>query len=163
MTSHRSIMINAGRAVCDSEVVRSYCVEHFGRGIAVNVGAYPNGIPGENDAPFLWLIPADDENESVAADQTFTFRGVVGGLVRGAGGEKVITVVEAERTATANGLTVNGGNKIVEDLRDIILGVIRDAKAGARVMRIRRDENDMSHFPLEWAEFFVEYVDSATL
>ena len=39
-----------------------------------------------------------------------------------------------------------------------ILGVIRNAKAGARVMRIRRQETDMAHFPLEWAEFFVEYI-----
>lgn len=163
MTSHRTIMTNAGRAVVESEAVRDYCVQHFGRGLAVNVGAYPQGIPGESDAPFLWLIPADDENESVAVDQTFTVRGVLGGLVKGENGEMVLRLVESERTATANGLAVNGGNKVVEDLRDMILCVIRDAKAGARVLRIRRQENDMAHFPLEWAEFFVEYVDDVTL
>ena len=163
MTSHREIMTNAARAVCSSTQVLEYCMQHFGRGLAVNVGAYPQGVPGEKDAPFLWLTPADDENESVAVDQTFTMRGVLGGLVRGPSGEKVITVVETARTASANGLTINGGNKIVEDLRDMILGVMRNAKAGARVLRIRRQENDMAHFPLEWAEFFVEYMEPEDL
>lgn len=163
MTSHREILTNAGRAVCDSETVRDYCVANFGRGLAVNVGAYPQGVPSEDDSPFLWLTPAEDENEAVATDQTFTVRGVVGGLLTGDSGEIVIQDVETERTATANGLTINGGNKIVEDLRDLILEIIRDAKAGARVLRIRRQENDISHFPLEWAEFFVEYIEPEIL
>lgn len=158
MTSHRSIMVAAARAVKDSAEVLDYCMGHFGRGLAVNVGAYPHGIPGEADAPFLWLTPADDENESVAVDESFSMRGVVGGLVLGESGEKVVSVVEAARTATANGLVVNGGNAVVEGLRDLVLSVVRNARAGARVARVRRVENDMSHFPLEWAEFFVEYA-----
>ena len=162
MTSHRQIMTDAATAVRDSETVRAYAVQHFGRGLEINVGAYPQGIPGEADAPFLWLY-AEGENEEVAADETFTVRAVVGALVQGPYGEKKIKSVVTERTATANGLVVNGGNKLVEDFRDIIMGVVREAKAGAIVSKMRRTENDLSHFPLEWAEFEIDYFEPEAL
>jgi hypothetical protein len=60
-------------------------------------------------------------------------------------------------------LTLNGGNAIVEELRDICMYVVRNAGAGAIVNRIRREENDISHFPLEWATFFVEYLEPESL
>ena len=162
MISHRSVMAAAGAAVRDSADVLEYCLQHFGRGLAVHVGAYAQGVPGIEDSPFLWIIP-QDENEAVNEDQVFTVRMTVGGAVKGSGGEKVITNVVTPRTAEANGLTVNGGNAIVEDLRDIIIGVVRNAKAGARVRAIRREENDISHFPLEWATIFVEYFEPEAL
>ena len=162
MISHRSVMAAAGAAVRDSEAVLYYCIAHFGRGLAVHVGAYAQGIPGISDAPFLWIIP-QEENEAVNEDEVFTVRMTVGGAVKGSGGEKVITNVVTPRTAEANGLTVNGGNAIVEDLRDIIIGVVRNAKAGARVRAIRREENDIAHFPLEWATIFIEYFEPESL
>lgn len=162
MISHRSIMAAAGRAVCDSEDVRAYCAEHFGRGLAVHVGAYAQGVPGAEDAPFLWIIP-QEENEAVNEDEIFTVRMTVGGTVKGPHGEKVVTNVVVPRTVTDNGLTVNGGNAVVEDLRDIIIGVVRSAKCGARIRAIRREENDISHFPLEWATMFVEYFEPESL
>lgn len=88
---------------------------------------------------------------------------IVGGLVTGPDGEKYVRVVGVERTDAANGLVVNGGNKIVEDLRDMILAIVREARAGAIVSRIRRAENDISHFPLEWAEMYVEYIEPESL
>lgn len=87
----------------------------------------------------------------------------VGGCVKGEGGERVITNRITERTNTQNGLTVNGGNAVVEQLRDIIMQVVRNAKAGARIVAMRREENDIAHFPLEWAEFFVEYFEEESL
>lgn len=162
MTSHRSVMAAAGEAVRDSADVLNYCLQHFGRGLAVHVGAYAQGVPGIEDSPFLWIIP-QEENEAVNEDEVFTVRMTVGGAVKGSGGEKVITNVVTPRTAEANGLTVNGGNAIVEDLRDIIIGVVRNAKAGARVRAIRREENDIAHFPLEWATIFVEYFEPESL
>jgi hypothetical protein len=75
----------------------------------------------------------------------------------------VIENIVAPRTANANGLTLNGGNAIVEDLRDIIMRIVRNANAGAIVNRIRREENDISHFPLEWATFHVEYIEPESL
>ena len=162
MISHRSVMAAAGAAVRDSLDVLYYCIAHFGRGLAVHVGAYAQGVPGVDDSPFLWIIP-QEENEAVNEDEVFTVRMVVGGAVKGEGGEKVITNVVTPRTAEANGLTVNGGNAIVEDLRDIIIGVVRNAKAGARVRAIRREENDIAHFPLEWATIFIEYFEPESL
>lgn len=162
MISHREIMIRLAESVLNSEAVATYCLERFGRGLAINVGAYPSGIPGEEDSPFLWVQPKE-ENEEVAVDQTFTVRLVVAGLVKGPNGERVISDVRAERTETSNGLTVNGGNKVVEDLRDLIISVIREAKCGAIVARIRREENDISHFPLEWATMYVEFNEPESL
>lgn len=162
MISHRSVMAAAGAAVRDSVAVLEYCIANFGRGLAVHVGAYAQGVPGIEDSPFLWIIP-QEESEAVNEDEVFTVRMTVGGAVKGPGGEKVITNVVTPRTAEANGLTVNGGNAIVEDLRDIIIGVVRNAKAGARVRAIRREENDIAHFPLEWATIFIEYFEPESL
>ena len=162
MTAHRTILVNVATAVKNSDTVKDYCVANFGRGLAINVGAYAAAFPGENDSPFLWITPVE-ENEAIKDDDIFTARFVVGGCVKGLSGEKVIANVVAERTATANGLTVNGGNAIVETLRDKILAVVRNAGAGAIVNRIRREENDIAHLPLEWATFYVEYLEPESL
>ena len=162
MISHRQIMNNAATAVCESVDVLNYCVQHFGRGLDVHVGAYAAAVPGEKQSPFLWITP-EDENEAVKEDDLFSVRFVVAGLVKGENGEKVIENVVTPRTASANGLTLNGGNAIVEDLRDIIMRIVRNANAGAIVNRIRREENDISHFPLEWAVFYVEYLEPENL
>lgn len=162
MTAHRQIMNNIATAIAESEAVRDFCIENFGRGLAVHVGAYAAAVPGEREAPFCWITP-QDENEATKDDDLFTVRIVIGGLVKGPSGEKVITNVVIERTETDNGLTLNGGNAIVEDLRDLILVLVRNAKAGAIVNRIRREENDIAHFPLEWATFYVEYLEPDSL
>ena len=162
MTAHRQIMNNIATAIAESEAVRDFCIENFGRGLAVHVGAYAAAVPGEKEAPFCWITP-QDENEATKDDDLFTVRIVIGGLVKGPSGEKVITNVVIERTETDNGLTLNGGNAIVEDLRDLILVLVRNAKAGAIVNRIRREENDIAHFPLEWATFYVEYLEPDSL
>ena len=163
MTSHRSILTKLATAIQASAPVAEYCARHFGRGLAINVGAYANGIPDENDSPFLWIHAANDENEQVGSEDSFTVRLVVAGCVKGPDGERYIENVVNERTASANGLTINGGNVIVEDLRDMIIGIIRDAKAGAYPVRIRREENDISHSPLEWAVIYVEYNEPEAL
>lgn len=162
MTAHRQIMNNAATAVCNSEAVRLFCVEHFGRGLDVHVGAYAAAVPGEKDSPFLWITPFE-ENEAIKEDDLFSVRFVVGGCVKGSGGEKVIENVISPRTAIANGLTLNGGSAVVEELRDICMYVVRNAAAGAIVNRIRREENDIEHFPLSWAVFFVEYLEPESL
>ena len=163
MKSHRQILTRLAETIQASEAVAAYCRKHFGRCLAINVGAYANGIPSEQDSPFLWIHAADDETESAQTDETFNVRAVVAGCVKGADGETYIENVLAERTETANGLIVNGGNQIVEDLRDLIIGIIRKAKAGAYPIRIRREENDISHTPLEWAVIYIEYSEPEAL
>lgn len=162
MTSHRSIINNAATAVYNSADIRDFCIANFGRGLAVHVGAYAAAIPDEKDSPFLWIVPVE-ENEAIKEDDLFSVRFVVGGCVRGPGGEKVIENVVAERTATTNGLTLNGGNAVIEDLRDICMYVVRNAGAGAIPNRIRREEADIEHFPLSWAVFYVEYLEPVSL
>jgi len=163
MTSHRSIMTNLATAIQASTDVANYCYRHFGRALAINVGAYANGIPDENDSPFLWIHAADDENEQVGSEDAFSVRVVVAGCVKGPDGERYIENKVVERSASVNGLTINGGNVIVEDLRDMIIGIVRTAKAGAFPIRIRREENDISHAPLEWAVIYIEYNEPEAL
>lgn len=155
-------MNGVARAICESQDVLDYCIGHFGRGLAVHVGAYAQGLPGVEDAPFLWISPKE-ENEAVNQDEVFTVRMVLGGVVEGTQGERVITNTVYERTVAQNGLTLNGGNEIVEDLRDLMIPIVRNAKAGARVRAIRREENDIAHFPLEWAVIYVEYFEPESL
>ena len=68
MTSHRSIMTNLATAIQASTDVANYCYRHFGRALAINVGAYANGIPDENDSPFLWIHAADVAPHPVACE-----------------------------------------------------------------------------------------------
>jgi hypothetical protein len=112
---------------------------------------------------FRSMDALNEQNEALKEDDLFSVMFCVGGLVKGENGEKVIENVVTPRTASANGLTLNGGNAIVEDLRDIIMRIVRNAHAGAIVNRIRREENDISHFPLEWAVFYVEYLEPESL
>ena len=163
MTADRQLMVNMGTAASDSAAVLSFAGQQFGRGPAVNVGAYAAGLPSEKDTPFLWLFAEPTDNEVVNADETFTVHGVVGCCVLGPDGEKKITNEVAERTAVANGLTVNGGNAIVEELRDLILKAILGAGVGAIPERVRLVENDISHFPLDWAEFEIDYREFRAL
>lgn len=156
-------MVNMGTAASNSAAVLEFAVQNFGRGLAVNVGAYAAGLPSEKDTPFLWLFAEPTDNEVINADETFTVHGVVGCCVLGPDGEKKITNALAERTATANGLTVNGGNAIVEELRDLILKAILGAGVGAIPERVRLVENDISHFPLDWAEFEINYREFRAL
>lgn len=162
MISHRQIMINMGTAVRDSQAVLDYCVANFSRGLDIHVGAYADQFPGEEDSPVL-LILSDGESETVATDETFAVSFIVGGCPLGPNGEKVVNNVLTERTNAANGLVVNGANKVIEDLRDIILGVIRDAKCGARIVNFTRSENDLAHQPFEWAAFAVEVQHDISL
>lgn len=163
MISHRQILTNIAQAIQANVEIAAYCYQHFGRALAINVGAYANGVPGESESPFLWIHAADDENEEVASDETFSVRMVVAGCVKGADGEQYIENVVAVRTNSVNGLTINGGNVIVEDLRDMIIAALRNANAGAYLQRVRREENDISHYPLEWAVIYAEYEEPEAL
>lgn len=163
MTAHRQLMVNMGTAARDSAPVLEFAVQNFGRGLAVNVGAYAAGLPSEKDTPFLWLFAEPTDNEVVNADETFTVHGVVGCCVLGPDGEKKITNSLTERTAAANGLTVNGGNATVEELRDLVLKAILGGGVGAIPERVRLVENDISHFPLDWAEFEIDYREFRAL
>lgn len=163
MRAHREIMTNVANVIQQSIEVANYCFEHFGRALAINVGAYANGVPDESESPFLWIHAADDENESVGSEDSFVVRMVVAGCVKGPDGERYIENVVVPRSASVNGLTLNGGNKIVEDLRDMIVGIVKNANAGAFPIKIRREENDISHAPLEWAVIYVEYNEPEAL
>lgn len=163
MNTHRQIMVAMGEGVRDSEAVRAFCVDNFGRGLAVHICAYAAAIPGESDAPFLWLFPEPIDDELKNADKTFTVHGIVGCCVKGENGEKKIVETVTERTATANGLTISGAGDTVDALRSLVIDAIRAKKCGAIQTAIRQTEADISHLPLEWAEFLFEFTEFEAL
>ena len=163
MNTHRQIMVAMGEAVRDNEAVRQFCVDNFGRGLAVHICAYAAAIPGEGDAPFLWLYPEPIEDELKNADKTFAVHGIVGCCVKGENGEKRIAETVTPRTATANGLTISGAGDTVDALRELCIAAIRAAKCGAIQTRIAQTETDISHLPLEWAEFLFEFTEFEAL
>lgn len=162
MTNHRQIMINVGQEIADSEEIADASVARFGRPLLVQIGACPSQIPDAKDAPFLWIHADDVESERVAADEVFTVRCVLGGTPKGENGENIIVRTIKERTADENGLMVctNGD---VEELRDIIIEAVREACAGAILRRVRIEENDLAHYPLDWAIFYIEYEEPEAL
>ena len=163
MNTHRQIMVAMGEGVRDSEAVRAFCVNNFGRGLAVHICAYAAAIPGEGDAPFLWLYPEPIDDELKNADKTFAVHCIVGCCVKGENGEKKIAVTVTERTATANGLTISGAGDTVDALRELCIGAIRAKQCGAIQTAIRQTEADISHLPLEWAEFLFEFTEYEAL
>ena len=156
-------MVAMGEAVRDSEAVCQFCVNNFGRGLAVHICAYAAAIPGEGDAPFLWLYPEPIEDELKNADKTFTVHGIVGCCVKGENGEKKIVETVTKRTATANGLTISGAGDTVDALRELCIAAIRAKQCGAIQTRIAQTEADISHLPLEWAEFLFEFTEFEAL
>ena len=156
-------MVAMGEAVRDSTAVRDFCVGHFGRGLAVHICAYAAAIPGEGDAPFLWLYPEPIEDELKNADKTFAVHCIIGCCVKGESGEKKIAVTVTERTATANGLTISGAGDTVDALRELCIAAIRAKQCGAIQTRIAQTEADISHLPLEWAEFLFEFTEFEAL
>lgn len=156
-------MVAMGEAVRDSEAVCQFCVNNFGRGLAVHICAYAAAIPGEGDAPFLWLYPEPIEDELKNADKTFAVHCIIGCCVKGESGEKKIAVTVTERTATANGLTISGAGDTVDALRELCIAAIRAKQCGAIQTRIAQTEADISHLPLEWAEFLFEFTEFEAL
>ena len=163
MNTHRQIMVAMGEAVRDAEAVRAFCVDNFGRGLAVHICAYAAAIPGEGDAPFLWLYPEPTDDELKNADKTFAVHCIVGCCVKGESGEKKIVETVTKRTATANGLTISGAGDTVDALRELCIAAIRAAKCGAIQTRVAQTEADISHLPLEWAEFLFEFTEFEAL
>ena len=163
MNTHRQIMVAMGEAVRDNEAVRQFCVDNFGRGLAVHICAYAAAIPGEGDAPFLWLYPEPIEDELKNADKTFAVHGIIGCCVKGENGERKIVETVTERTATENGLTISGAGDTVDALRELCIAAIRAKQCGAIQTRIAQTEADISHLPLEWAEFLFEFTEFEAL
>lgn len=157
MASSADIMIAAANAVAASEEVKTFCVEHFGKGLQIIVNSYTADIPSEKIAPYLWIY-ADGDTEVVKSDANFVIGMELGANLRGEDGERFIKSEVSTRTATANGVTVCGEYLLMESLADIVQSVIRNASAGAIVTRITRRANNSAHQPLEWANFSVEYL-----
>lgn len=160
MSPHETIKLNVAEAIANSEAVREFCVEHFGRGLAVIVNSFgAEGSPGEREAPFCWIY-SDGTNEIGFVDeQTFEFVIVVGALDDQAAPTRR---VYAARTATANGIQVNGIAGEVEALRELVYAVVNQCGPGAILRTATRTEAGVADYPLEWAELRLSYFEPET-
>lgn len=157
MSPHETIKLNVATAIANSTEIRDWCIQHFGRGLSVIVNVYgAEGHPGEKEAPFCWLY-SDGANESGFVDeQTFEFVAVVGAVDPSPIPKRNVV---AERTATANGLQVNGIAAEVETLREMIYQVADGCAPGAILRTVTRTEADVADYPLEWAELRFSYFE----
>ena len=162
MTSHQSIKQGMATAISQSEAVRDFCVENFGRGALVIVDWYGSeGTPGEKESPFVFVASESDDNESGFVDEeTFAVTVIVGACDAS---DEPRKLVDVERTATQNGLVLNGIGKSVEDFRSVVEGVIRGGAFGATVRTITRTEAATSDYPLEWAKIRVEFFEPQSM
>lgn len=156
-------MMNLAAAIAEDPEVLAASQELFGTGLKVIVWAYGAEMPSIKDAPFLWIYAEHVENEDVDADQIFSVGMIVAAALQGERGEKLISREIKKRSAESNGLVVNGSEKC-EAFRDFLAARIREHyRPGAALRRIRRQEDDLSHFPLSWSEMFAEYVEFETV
>ena len=160
MSPHETIKLNVARAIANDTTIRDYCIQHFGRGLSVIVNVYGSeGYPGENEAPFCWLY-SDGLNESGFVDEE-TFEFVIVGAVDPSPAPK--RVAYQERTATQNGLQVNGIAAEVEALRELIYNLIDGGSYGAIFRTATRAEADVADWPLEWANLRLSFFEPETI
>ena len=163
MTGHEQIKSNIAHVLADSEAVRAFCVENFGRGALVIVNWFgSDGEPGETESPFIFIHSANGTNDAGFVDEeTFSVEIVCGAVDES---EEPTRRTEVERTATSNGLVTNGIAVKLEALRQIVEGVVKDAASvGAVARTFTREESSTQDFPLEWVRLTVEFFEPQTL
>lgn len=161
MTNHADIKRAVAEAIRDSEEVRDFCVEHFGRGALVIVDWFgAQGVPGVKEAPFVFLYSAAENDSGFVDEETFTVHVVVGGCGRT---ETPAREVGTERTAAQNGLVVNGISAELEELRGIVEEVVTSGAFGAVPRTFTRVESSTADWPLEWAKLNIDFFEPETI
>ena len=158
--THAQIKRNVAEAFAASEEVRAFCVEHFGRGALVIVDWFgSDGAPGVNQAPYILLYSTGDNQTGHVDEETFEFSIEIGGVAsRFPSREEQDT-----RTATANGLVVNGCAALLEELRGILVGILKSGGFGASLRSVTFDESSTVSFPLEWCSISCEFFEPETI
>lgn len=161
MSPHETIKANVAKAIADSTAIRDWCISHFGRGLAVIVNTYGSeGAPGEKESPFCWIY-SDGVNESGFVDEeTFEFVIVVGATDPSPVPTRSTVY---QRTATANGLTINGIASVIETLREMVYAVVADCAPGAILRTASRNEANVADYPLEWADLRLSYFEPESI
>lgn len=161
MTNHAQIKSNLARAICEDDAVRDFCVEKFGRGALVIVDWYgAQGVPGVKEAPFVFIYSADENDAGFVDEETFTVHVVCGGV---SGSDKPERSVHESRTATTNGIVVNGISAEMEELRNLVEAVVVRGGLGAVARTFTRVESSTAEWPLEWAKLNVEFFEPSTM
>lgn len=147
MTTHAQIKINAADAIAQSEDVRAFCVEHFGRGALVIVDWYgAEGAPGVKESPYVFLYSSGESETGHVDEETFEFSIEIGGVAS----RHPSREAQGVRTESANGLVVNGCAALLEELRGIIVDILKSGAFGASLRSVAFDESSTVGFPLEW-------------
>lgn len=162
MRTHAEIKAAVARALADSEDIRSYCVREFGRGALVIVDWYgAEGAPGEAETPYIFLYSTGENTTGHVGEETFEFSVEIGAVANGINAP--VREEEVQRTAEANGLTLNGCAAKIEALRSIIIGIIKTGVFGAALRTVTISESSTLSYPLEWASIRCEFFEPETI
>lgn len=162
MTSHASIKAAVAEAIRASEDVRAFCVEHFGRGALVIVDWFgAEGAPGEREAPYVFLYSTGENQTGQVDEETFEFSIEIGGVAAGMVGPP--RTVSSARTATENGMVVNGCAAELEELRTIVVGILKSGAFGASLRSVTLSESSVITYPLEWSSIRCEFFEPDTI
>lgn len=159
MTKHSQIKQNLAKLIQESSAVRDFCVENFGRGALVIVDWYgAEGSPGERESPFVFLYSANENDAGFVDEETFNIH-----IVCAARFNAPTRAQDGGRTATANGLVVNGVGEKMEAFRAIVEDIVTAGGFGAVTKTITREESSTVDWPLEWAKLNVALFEPETI
>lgn len=151
---HAEVKRALARAVADDTRVRDFCIEHFGRGALVIVDWYgAEGAPGENEAPYIFIYSTGENSGGAVDEKTLDIMIECGGICSNIPSRERVV----ERTATANGLAINGCAFELEQLREIVIDIARGVDVGMAYRSVSYTESSTASFPLEWAESRLTY------
>lgn len=161
MTLHETVKLNVATAIADSAEIRDYFVRNLGGVPKVLVNRYgEKGFPGEAEAPFVFIY-SDGENEAGDVDEeTFEFCILVGAVDSCESPRRTVVRVQSD---SQSGLVVEGIADLVEHVRELIVGILRQSNHGAIFRSVTKKESSLNDYPLEWAEMRCSCYEPNTL
>lgn len=161
-TPHEQLKVNLATAIADDATLCAYVKEQFGAMPLVIVNRYgAQGVPGEKEAPFIYIFSEEAENEAGDVDEETFSVGVVFGAVDS--GPCVRKFVKRLRSDDAAGIEVYGVLDKVEAVREMIFRIVQTSRHGAIFRTVTRTEENVADYPLEWAKLAISYAEPETL
>ena len=153
IVTHASIKESVARAFASSKDVASFCVQNFGQPALVIVDWFgAEGAPSEREAPYIFLYSTGENMTGHVDEETFEFYIEIG------------AVASARPVRTSqNGLVVNGCAAIMEELRAILVGILKDGAFGASLRSVTFAESSTMSYPLEWSSIRCEFFEPETI
>ena len=160
IVTHASIKESVARAFASSKVVASFCVQNFGRPALVIVDWFgAEGAPSEREAPYIFLYSTGENTTGHVDEETFEFYVEIGAVASA----RPVRTSQSARTASENGLVVNGCAALMEELRAILVGILKAGAFGASLRSVTFAESSTMSYPLEWSSIRCEFFEPESI